>query len=66
MPYGRNVVIGSLWFLSPYALPACSKPLDLRSLGVGGWRRQAPHALRWDTLCSMLLLGHGRRTRTRF
>ena len=27
------------FLFSPYDLPACSKPLDLRSLGVGGWRR---------------------------
>jgi len=33
-------------FIAPYALLACTKPLDLRSLGVGGWRRPAPHALR--------------------
>ena len=42
--------------VTPDDLPACSKPLDLRSLGVGGWRRQvyppkplrrrAPNALR--------------------
>jgi hypothetical protein len=44
MPYGRDVVISRLWFLSPYALLACTKP----------WRRQAPHDLRLRmTLCSM-------------
>ena len=32
--------------VTPNDLPVCSKPLDLRSLGVGGWRRQAPQALR--------------------
>ena len=31
---------------TPNDLPACSKHLDLRSLGVGGWRRWAPYALR--------------------
>ena len=36
MPYGRDVGISRLWFLSPSALLACTKP----------WRRQAPHALR--------------------
>jgi len=29
-------------FFTLNAMPACSKPLDLRSLGAGGWRRQAP------------------------
>jgi len=40
--------------VTPDDLPACSKPFDLHSLGVGGWRRQAPHDLRLRmTLCSM-------------
>jgi hypothetical protein len=39
------------------------KPLDLRSLGVGGWRRGTIPVLRsparWDAGgCSMLLYGH--------
>jgi hypothetical protein len=44
LKYGwKNVC--KLWLQepTPYASPACSKPLDLRSLGVGGWRRQTPH-----------------------
>jgi hypothetical protein len=40
------------------------KPLDLRSLGVGGWRRRTLPVLRsparWDAGgCFMLLCGHG-------
>jgi hypothetical protein len=51
MPYGRDVVISGLWFLSSYDLPARRSLMTSVALAparrsataprcVGGWRRQ--------------------------
>ena len=61
--YGwKNVCKLRLQEPTPYASPACSKPLDLRSLGVGGWRRQELPVLRRRMLYPFLCdtrNGHG-------